>query len=308
MSIKQVWLVTSSLLSMHNCDADYPEVLDTIEGLRVDSELGHGNFSTVFKGFWNDQAIAIKVLTGNYETSFEQKILNDIQGCPNALKAIDVGFKDECIFFFEYLEALPEDIAIKQMSPDNLRFLARSLLECMASVHEKGIIHNDIKLANIIITTGYESVKLVDWGCACYVRKTMSPMIGSRLIRSPEMLMQYRKFDTRSDVWAVGVLIYDILTDQKLPWIASNPNNQLIELSKIFGGNNIVEYAKTLNITLKPDIIEKFSNEPVSALEDFIQRNDLVSDQLINLLKQLLTLDFNSRPFAKDILQHPYFH
>jgi serine/threonine protein kinase len=157
---------------------------------------------------------------------------------------------------------------------------------------------------NVIVKSDFSESVLIDWGFACLVTDNMSPLVGARLYRSPEMLMGYTKYGTAGDIWAVGVIILDILSGHKLPWDASNAWLELVEMSKIFGGLMIQNYAKELNLTIKPDILEKFVDEPVKT---FSLAEELKSPELVEVMMKLLTLDCRKRPTADEVLKAAYF-
>jgi serine/threonine-protein kinase len=93
--------------------------------------------------------------------------------------------------------------------------------EAVAEAHALGIVHRDLKPDNLYLTTrvgGEEIVKVLDFG----ISKVMSAqqgaltqtraVIGSPLYMAPEQLRSSRRADSRSDVWALGVVLYELLT------------------------------------------------------------------------------------------------
>ncbi|RYE94292.1 MAG: serine/threonine protein kinase [Myxococcales bacterium] len=94
--------------------------------------------------------------------------------------------------------------------------------EGLAEAHAAGIVHRDLKPANLFVTRrdGAEHVKVLDFGIA----KVSGPddgeltsaqsLMGTPLYMSPEQLHSAREVDARSDVWSLGVLLYQLLTGQ----------------------------------------------------------------------------------------------
>ena len=93
------------------------------------------------------------------------------------------------------------------------------------STHVKGIVHRDVKLANLFLATradGERVVKVLDFGVSkpqadahedVSLTRTAA-MIGSPLYMSPEQIRDPRLVDERADVWSLGIVLYKLLTDQ----------------------------------------------------------------------------------------------
>jgi serine/threonine-protein kinase len=93
--------------------------------------------------------------------------------------------------------------------------------EAIIEAHELGIVHRDLKPANLFLSRradGSTCVKLLDFG----ISRPISPdaveltksgvMVGSPLYMSPEQMVRNRSIDTRSDIWSLGVVLYELVT------------------------------------------------------------------------------------------------
>jgi eukaryotic-like serine/threonine-protein kinase len=91
------------------------------------------------------------------------------------------------------------------------------------AAHEKGIVHRDVKLANLFVTTrpdGQRSVKVLDFGISKLQSEADEDMeltrtastLGSPMYMSPEQIRDARKVDARTDVWALGVVLYMLMS------------------------------------------------------------------------------------------------
>src|SRR5262249_40928031 len=99
----------------------------------------------------------------------------------------------------------------------------------VAEAHQHGIIHRDLKPANLFVTRkldGSALVKVLDFGIATAptqaelkITKTTTVM-GSPGYMSPEHLRSARDVDARSDIWALGVILYEAVT-ARLPFVAT---------------------------------------------------------------------------------------
>src|SRR5262249_32651049 len=142
---------------------------------------------------------------------------------------LDAGTTDtgRPYFVMELIRGVP----ITQFSDEN-RLTPRERLELFLTVcqavqhaHQKGIIHRDLKPSNVLVTLldGMPTVKVIDFGIAKALGherltdKTLctgfEQMIGTPLYMSPEQAeMSGRDVDTRTDIYALGVLLYELLT------------------------------------------------------------------------------------------------
>ena len=97
-------------------------------------------------------------------------------------------------------------------------------LEALAEAHARGIVHRDLKPGNIFLTRrrdGTPVVKVLDFGISKVITGTLATsdpltknaaLMGSPLYMSPEQMKASRNVDMRADIWAVGVMFYELLT------------------------------------------------------------------------------------------------
>lgn len=199
--------------------------------------IGVGGMADVYKAIdvMENRTVAVKILkpefSGNEE--FLRRFRNESKAIavlshPNIVKIYDVGFTDEIQFIvMEYIDGITLKEFIDQQGvlkwKDALHFITQ-ILRALQHAHDKGIVHRDIKPQNIMLFTD-GTIKVMDFGIARFSRidgKTLSDKtIGSVHYISPEQA-RGDMTDERSDIYSVGVMLYEMLTGRK-PFDGENP-------------------------------------------------------------------------------------
>ena len=141
-------------------------------------------------------------------------------------KVLDVGALPDGAPFIvmEYLEGEDLDHVFRRSGPQPIEATVGYILEACEAVaesHALGIVHRDLKPANLFLATsphGASTVKVLDFGISkstmgetASLTKT-SAIMGSPLYMSPEQLTSAKSVDARSDIWALGVVLYQLLS------------------------------------------------------------------------------------------------
>jgi len=145
-------------------------------------------------------------------------------------RVLDVGSLEDGSPFMvmEYLDGQDLDNVLRHNGPLQIQEAIGYLLqacEAIAEAHHLGIVHRDIKPSNFFLTTrldGSPLIKVLDFGIAkaraemeqdVSLTKTRT-VLGSPVYMSPEQIRSARSVDHRSDIWSLGVTLYELLTDQ----------------------------------------------------------------------------------------------
>lgn len=288
-----------------------PDKLPEIEGLKYGEKLGEGHFSEVYEGTYKGEEVAIKVIErgSDHLISTEIGLLQELRGSPNIIQFYEMFKLENTVLIFELVKSLNPDDFFDYLTPETLKFVVKSLCTATQAAHMKGIVHRDIKLANIMVGKKFTDLKLIDWGCGTKCSDSMSPKAGSRTVRSPEMLLGYRGYRTAGDCWAVGVFIYEIMTGSYIPWKAKTSVDALFKMAKIFGGKNLLDIAGNYDIEIDEVLLELDKIRAQETLETHFSEDcaDLADPLLIDLMKKLLELDPAKRYNMDQALSHPYF-
>lgn len=116
----------------------------------------------------------------------------------------------------EYIDGRSLDIFLAENPPyDIRRRIFEELLSAVGYLHKQGIIHNDIKPTNILISHTDNTLKLIDLGLADNDAHYVIKRAGcTRQYASPELLAQNETLDARSDIYSVGVVMRDIFQNR----------------------------------------------------------------------------------------------
>jgi len=195
------------------------QILDTI---------GKGAHSSVVRGFdpLIGRHVAIKLLSpqlangdGRHRFFQEARVVGQLS-YPSIITLHDIGIDEATstpYLVMEYLEGQPLDRILEKGSLPLPRAAAWAAEVACAlhAAHRKGVIHGDVKPANVLITNE-NRVKLMDFGMARLARHDTkdTPLLGTPAYWCPEQIMGKAQ-DARSDMFSLGVVIYEMVTGNR---------------------------------------------------------------------------------------------
>ncbi len=208
--------------------------------------IGIGGMAVVYKAYDNidDRTVAVKILKEEYLASeeFRRRFKNESKAIavlshPNIVKVYDVSYGDKLQYIvMEYVEGITLKEYIEQQGKLEVReavHFTMQILRALQHAHDKGVVHRDIKPQNILLLSN-GNIKVTDFGIARFSndQRTMTgSAIGSVHYISPEQA-RGDIIDDKTDIYAVGVVLYEMLTG-KVPFESDmSVSVALMQLSK----------------------------------------------------------------------------
>ena len=214
-------------------EARLPPLGIRVGGYRLESRLGEGGQGTVYRARRGGRQYAVKFISLAVEEWAWRELEVRLR-----LRRVGTVRLEGCgqwpdrapRFLFiamPYVRGRPVESWAREKNPTarQVARLLRDVARQLVPVHAAGVVHRDIKGANVLVRRGDEKPVLVDFGVGTYpgAPELTSPLVlpGTRHYRSPELLRFRREWaGTRryqasalDDLWALGVLLYWLLTD-----------------------------------------------------------------------------------------------
>ncbi len=207
---------------------------------RILGEVASGGMGVIYRARASDtgQVYALKALI-NVENANEKQLRRFIQEAqsamrldhPGIVKIHDIGIFENVPYFTMDLiqgQDLHTILRARDMQLPQLLDIVVRVCEAVHYAHEHGVIHRDLKPANVLVRAPDRFPILTDFGLAKNLDSTFKltaegAMVGTPLFLSPEQVSgKATEVDRRCDVYGMGVMLYQILTE-RLPFVGRNP-------------------------------------------------------------------------------------
>jgi tetratricopeptide (TPR) repeat protein len=200
------------------------------ERYRLDAELGRGGMGVVYRAHDTllERDVALKVLSkADLGTEGRARLLHEARAAaqlnhPNIVSIYDAGEVEGTSFIVMELVEAPTLFEHRPGSLDEILSVAQQICDALEHAHAHGIVHRDLKPENVIITGG--QAKLTDFGLARSMTSRMSTegaISGTVFYLPPEQALG-QEVDGRADLYALGVMLYELATGQ-LPFSGDDP-------------------------------------------------------------------------------------
>ena len=209
----------------------HPGERSTLGRYRIERQIGRGAMGAVYLGVdpHNDQPVAIKTMALAAEFSgadledVRERFFREARTAGRLhhpdIVAIHEAAEDAGIAYIamEYLSGcdLQRHTRAGQLLPvADVLHMGQRVAEALAYAHGQGVIHRDVKPANVMIDAAKGMVKVTDFGIACITDASSTRtgmMLGTLSYSSPEQLSG-RRVDGRADLYSLGVTLFQLLT------------------------------------------------------------------------------------------------
>lgn len=283
-----------------------------INGYLFEEALGSGSFGDVYRVSKDGKKYAAKVLSETYildEFKNEQnritreiEVLKNVKGKNLIQYQEDFYFENEFgvmeyVIVMEYFEGVTLRNFLKtDTSLDALIHIFMDILSGVKDLHNtifenEGIIHRDLKPDNIMVDENL-NVKIIDYGLSKIIDfssiTSTGTQIGSPLYMSPEQLKDSKHIDYRADIYALGIILYEMLT-KNIPYKAATLPELLL---KILNDPIIPpkQYNSNISDGLESIIFKATAKEPYArfqTVDEFIDAFDKknIQEELITVGK-----------------------
>lgn len=283
-----------------------------------ESVIGSGTFGKVFKAvhvYTNDMVALKKIRMEGERDGFPVTAIREIKllqslNHENIVKLQEVMVeKNDCFMVFEYLS---HDLTGLLNHPtfklDNAqkKDLAKQLFEGLDYLHRRGVLHRDIKAANILVSnTG--QLKLADFGLARFYAKRGKLDYTNRVItiwyRSPELLLGETQYGPEVDIWSAACVLVEIFTKHAIFPGDGGEINQLDKIYNVLGTPTITDWPGIVDMQWF-ELLRPTERKASTFAAKYKER---VSPAAFELLSEMFLFNPAARPGASDVLEHPYF-
>jgi serine/threonine-protein kinase len=213
-------------------------VLELIGRYRIQEKIGEGAMADVYRAHDPsiNRSLAIKVLKGEFRQNpeYSTRFLREAKAAGalshrNIVTIYDVGEIDGYPYIvMELLEGEPLNEVMQRLGKlpaDQVMSVGQQLADALRYAHRLGVIHRDIKPSNVMFDSRDGSIKLLDFGIARIkeadsfletdsVKTQIGQVLGTPRYMSPEQALG-QEIDGRSDLFSVGVILYELITGKK---------------------------------------------------------------------------------------------
>ena len=212
------------------------------------AELGRGGMGVVYKGHETslNRYVAIKVLADAlaHDESVKERFLREARSMaslndPHIIQIYFIGEDDgQTYFVMEFVDGESLGSVLKRegkLTPEQSAKIIHQTAQGLATAHDKGVIHRDIKPGNLMLTSR-GMVKIADFGIALstqdFSKKLTSTgeFVGTPGYLSPEVC-QGKPVDQRSDIFSLGIVLFECLAG-RMPFTDESPLGLMLEVVK----------------------------------------------------------------------------
>ena len=283
-----------------------------------ESVVGSGTYGKVFKAIhvYTKNMVALKKIRMEGEKDGfpvtavrEIKLLQSLKH-DNVVSLQEVMVEaNDCFMVFEYLShdltGLLNHPTFK-LEHAHKKHLAKQLFDGLNYLHRRGVLHRDIKAANILVSNAGQ-LKLADFGLARFFSKRGKPDYTNRVItiwyRSPELLLGETQYGPAVDIWSAACVMVEIFTRHAIFPGDGGEINQLEKIYNVLGTPTRSEWPQLVDMAWF-ELLRPAERKTNTFAEKYQER---LTPAAFELLQAMFLYDPAKRPTAADVLEHPYF-
>ncbi|CAG7935107.1 unnamed protein product [Penicillium nalgiovense] len=204
----------------------------------------------------------------------------------------------------------------KRVEDQFAQYFMYQIMRGLKYLHSAGVIHRDLKPSNILVNENCD-LKICDFGLARVQESHMTGYVSTRYYRAPEIMLTWRKYNEKVDIWSAGCIFAELLLGEPL-FPGKNHINQFCVITDLLGNppeeviNNITS-ENTLNFI---NSLPKRNRAPISQLipnankegmsQATLQDNKILTKSAAALIDRMLQFDPQVRISATEALSSPY--
>lgn len=277
-------------------------------GYKFIDTLGSGSFGSVYKVVKYGKIYAAKILSETYVLeefkNESNRITREIEVLKRATSEMLIRYIDdfyiendfgnkEYVIVMEYFNGITlRELIRKGINDKEIMLIFKQILTGVKALHntiieKNGIIHRDLKPENILINENLQ-VKIIDYGLSKIIDfstiTSTGKAVGSPLYMSPEQILDSKNIDKRSDIYSLGIILYEMITGN-VPYKASTIPELIIEIL-----NNpiipLTQYRKSIGSNIQTAIYRATSKKPyerfrnIEEFEKFISKEEIIENKI----------------------------
>ncbi|KAF1335979.1 Cmgc/cdk protein kinase, partial [Globisporangium splendens] len=296
-------------------------------------EIGRGTYGTVYAGLQvahnegddgtqenecvRRRRVAIKKVFGRHDVGkHESAYLKLCRDASHVVQILDVvGHNDKMYLILEYMDSDLEAVLeatddIPELPIAHVKTYLHMLLQGVAELHERKILHRDLKPNNLLLSISQRTAKITDFGMATTIHDPKdgdgstatkrSIQVVTRAYRAPELFFGEEQYGFEIDVWSVGCIFAELLLRKPFFDGALSDIDQLSRIFQALGSpaeNGWHDAAKL------PFYLNFKDTHPKPLSEQFPS----LSSVGVDLMSQMLQLDPRKRISVQNALKHAFF-
>mmetsp|Transcript_16530 Transcript_16530/g.22878 ORF Transcript_16530/g.22878 Transcript_16530/m.22878 type:complete len:257 (-) Transcript_16530:115-885(-) len=181
----------------------------------------------------------------------------------------------------------------------------RQLLEALMEVHSRGLMHLDIKPANVLVNDSGQ-LFLADLGLMAHCEQPLRNNVVTRWYKSPELLLGSTTYGSEVDMWSVGCIFFEMLTGVT-PFPGNDENHQFQLILNLCGSEALFQSPVFSKLPYFPKLFRHMGEPKASSLQASLRPCHL-PPEAVDLLLRLLCLDPAKRITAEAAFEHDFFY